>query len=173
MMAALPEPSIAFHGYLYRALNPVWAKSPLSGEGARRHGGRFNPKDIPALYTALSPVGAMDEANQAGRPFEPITLVSYEARLAAVLDGTDTDHRTALGIDPTDLTDPGWRITMLEGGIAPSQALALRLIGLGYQGMIVPSMAPGADPGARNLVLWHWEGALTVIDSEGRLSDKA
>ncbi len=36
--------------------------------------------------------------------------------------------------------------------------------------MIVPSFARGVKPGARNLVLWQWDGALTVIDSEGRLN---
>lgn len=173
MMAALPEPAIAFHGLVFRALNPIWAKSPLSGEGARRHGGRFNPKGTPALYTAMSPVGAMDEANQAGRPFEPITLVSYKASLSAILDATDGDHLAALRIDIAWLSDPGWRLAMLDRGQAPSQELALRLIGSGYEGMIVPSMAPGAAPGARNLVLWHWEGRLQVIDTEGRLAGKA
>lgn len=31
-------------GLLYRALNPVHAREPLSGEGARRYGGRFNAR---------------------------------------------------------------------------------------------------------------------------------
>ena len=40
----------SYGGKLYRSLNPVFAREPLSGEGARRHGGRFNPKGTPALY---------------------------------------------------------------------------------------------------------------------------
>ena len=51
-----------FEGRLYRALNPVWAAQPFSGEGARSHGGRFNPLGVPALYCSLSPVTAMREA---------------------------------------------------------------------------------------------------------------
>ena len=33
-----------FTGFLYRALNPVYARDPLSGRGAKLYGGRFNPK---------------------------------------------------------------------------------------------------------------------------------
>ena len=41
-----------YRAFLYRALNPVRAREALSGVGARLHGGRFNPKTIPELYTA-------------------------------------------------------------------------------------------------------------------------
>lgn len=34
---------------------------PLSGEGARRYGGRWNPKGLPALYLSDSPALAMLE----------------------------------------------------------------------------------------------------------------
>jgi RES domain-containing protein len=39
-------------GLVYRAHNPRWAFEPTSGEGARMHGGRFNPKGRAALYTS-------------------------------------------------------------------------------------------------------------------------
>ena len=55
-----------YRGLLYRALNPIRAREPLSGEGARLHGGRFNPKGILALYTAMSVMNAIREANQIG-----------------------------------------------------------------------------------------------------------
>lgn len=165
--AALPEPR--FTGTLYRALNPLWMRQPLSGEGARRHGGRFNPKGIPALYTALTPEGAIAEANQAGRPFEPVTLVAYEADVAPVLDATDPAQQASAGVDPAVLAADDWRLQMRNGGQSGGQGLALRLMGEGWAGMIVPSFARGVKPGARNLVLWRWDGALRVIDNEGRL----
>ena len=34
-------------GVVYRAHNPQWSWTPLSGEGARRHGGRFNRRGVP------------------------------------------------------------------------------------------------------------------------------
>ncbi|MEZ5797476.1 MAG: RES domain-containing protein [Paracoccaceae bacterium] len=163
----MPEPR--FTGTLYRALNPRWMREPLSGEGARRHGGRLNAKGTPALYTALTPEGAIAEANQAGRPFEPVTLVAYEADLAPVLDGCDPARLAAEGIDPAVLAADDWRLRMLQDGISEGQRLAARLIAAGWAGMILRSYARGVNPGARNLVLWRWQG-LRVIDNEGRLT---
>jgi RES domain-containing protein len=163
-------PDHRFTGTLYRALNPRWMREPLSGAGACRHGGRFNPKGTPALYTALSPEGAIAEANQAGRPFEPITLVAYLADVGPVLDTADPSLTHREGIDPRVLAADDWRLQMHTGGMSESQQLAARLIASGWAGMFVPSYARGVRPGSRNLVLWHWQGAVTVIDSEGRLA---
>jgi RES domain-containing protein len=168
MRAALPEHR--FTGTLYRALNPLWMRTPLSGEGARRHGGRFNARGTRAFYTALTPEGAIAEANQAGRPFEPVTLVAYRADIAPVLDSGDAALCAAEGVEAAVLAADDWRLRMLEDGVSESQRLAARLIAAGWAGMIVPSFARGVRPGSRNLVLWRWEGALTVIDSEGRLN---
>jgi len=68
-----------FAGFLYRALNPVYARDPLSGRGAQLYGGRFNPKGTPALYASLSPMTALREANQVGT-LQPTTLVAYVSR---------------------------------------------------------------------------------------------
>jgi len=55
-----------YSGPLYRALNPIYAREPLSGRGAELYGGRYNPKGTPALYTSLTVMTALREANQAG-----------------------------------------------------------------------------------------------------------
>ncbi|WP_227751447.1 RES family NAD+ phosphorylase [Tabrizicola oligotrophica] len=153
---------------VYRALNPVYARDPLSGAGAALHGGRFNRKGRAALYTALTPVGAVNEANQAGRPFEPVVLVAYDGQVGPCLDACDPTQLAAVGLAPADLAAPDWRLVMAAQGITPLQAACERLIALGYHGMIAPSYAEGAHS-ARNLVLWRWEG-LSAIDHEGRLS---
>lgn len=166
MPVALPEPLIIPELPVYRALNPVYARDPLSGLGAALHGGRFNRQGRAALYTALTPIGAVDEANQAGRPFEPVTLVAYHGRVGPCLNGCDPAHLAAHGLNPADLAAPDWRLVMAAAGVTPLQQACERLIGLGYHGMVVPSFAPGAT--GRNLVLWHWPD-LHAQDSEGRL----
>ena len=168
MRAALPDPSAAYKGPLYRALNPIWARDPLSGEGAKRHGGRFNAKGRAALYTAMTVMGAVAEANQIGRPFEPVTLVSYDADLTDIFDASNPAHLAVLGITATDLAADDWRLQMIAQGRSKAQDLTEILITAGYHGLIAPSFAKGGPPDARNLVLWQWP-SLKLVDSEHRL----
>lgn len=168
MRAALPEPATTYKGPLYRALNPIWAREPLSGEGAKRHGGRCNVKGRAALYTAMSVLGAVAEANQIGRPFEPVTLVCYDADLTGIFDATDPVHLAARGMGAADFAADDWRLQMLQTGRSTGQERAEALIAAGYSGLILPSFSRSVAAGARNLVLWQWRG-LRVIDSEGRL----
>lgn len=168
MRAALPDPSTLYQGPLYRALNPIWARDPLSGIGAKRHGGRFNAKGRAALYTAMTVMGAVAEANQIGRPFEPVTLVSYDADLSELFDATNPAHLAAHNLSAADLAADDWRLQMLARGSSAAQDIAETLIAAGYIGLIAPSFAKGGPPGARNLVLWEWQG-LKLIDTEHRL----
>ena len=86
--ASTPDPPMRYRGKLYRALNPVYAREPLSGRGAELYGGRFNPKGVPALYSSLSVMTALREANQVGN-LQPTTLVSYDAEIERVFDCRD------------------------------------------------------------------------------------
>lgn len=161
-----------YRGLLYRALNPIHARTPLSGEGARRHGGRFNPRGMPALYTAQSVMTAIREANQIGT-LQPTTLVAYEADIRPILDGTDPAALGAHGLTPAYLAADDWRARMLTDGKAPTQALGERMKALGFAGLQVRSFARGATDADLNLVLWVWgpdaPTALRLVDDEGRL----
>lgn len=161
-----------YRGLLYRALNPVWASAPLSGEGARRHGGRFNPRGTPALYPALSIMTAIREANQVGA-LQPTTLVAYQADIGPVFDATDSAALRDYGVSPADLAADDWRIRMRDDGKAPTQVLAERLVADGHVAMQVPSFARGATVADLNMVLWSWSAdlpaRLLLIDDEGRL----
>ena len=162
-----------FAGLLYRALNPVYARDPLSGRGAQVYGGRFNPKGTAALYASLSPVTALREANQVGA-LQPTTLVAYEADVHPVFDTRDAEALAGFGMTPRDLASVAWRDDMIANGESGTQAFARRLIAGGYAALLVPSFARGASPADLNLVLWRWSDAaptrLVLIDDENRLS---
>ena len=104
-----------FRGELYRALNPIYAREPLSGQGAELYGGRFNRKGTSALYTSLSIVTALREANQVGS-LQPTMLVSYDADIERVFDSRDDDALRAEGMDAAALTDATWRDQMKARG---------------------------------------------------------
>ncbi len=164
---------ISYQGKLYRALNPVYAREPLSGRGAELYGGRFNPKGTPALYSSLSVMTALREANQAGN-LQPTTLVSYDADIARVFDSRDKAALASENMDADALADSSWRDQMKAGGEARTQSFARRLIAAGYHALLVKSFAPGAAEDDLNLVLWTWSDAaphrLILIDDENRLS---
>jgi RES domain-containing protein len=165
--------ALSYRGKLYRALNPVYAREPLSGRGAALYGGRFNPKGVPALYTSLSPVTALREANQVGA-LQPTTLVSYDAEIERIFDCRDQKALAGEGMDAAALAASSWRDDMKASGEAATQRFARRLIAAGYTGLLIRSFAAGASDDDLNLVLWVWGDAaparLALIDDEGRLS---
>jgi RES domain-containing protein len=129
-----------YEGKLYRALNPIYARQPLSGRGAELYGGRFNPKGTPALYTSLSVLTALREANQVGS-LQPTTLVSYEADIERIFDTRDATALLELGIDAAALATASWRDEMKAKGEAMTQMLARQLLSDGYHGLLVRSFA--------------------------------
>lgn len=161
-----------YRGTLYRALNPIYARTPLSGLGADRYGGRFNPQGVAALYTSLDPATALKEANQVGA-LQPTILVSYDANLGPIFDTRDQAvmHTKAASTDM--LADTGWRHKILNGDKVPTQEFAQALIADGFVGMLVRSFAKATTQDNLNIVLWRWTGAdidLRLIDNENRLS---
>ncbi|MCB5200739.1 RES family NAD+ phosphorylase [Loktanella sp. TSTF-M6] len=161
-----------YTGPLFRALNPVYARTPLSGHGAALFGGRFNPKGTPALYTALDPATALREAHQVGS-LQPTILVSYTADLGPIFDTGDELALKRYGVTPALLADAAWRSRMLDHQTVPTQDLARRLSADGFNGLLVRSFAKGAAASDMNLVLWAWTdgaGSLIVVDDEDRLS---
>lgn len=123
----MPLAERRYAGPLYRALNPVYARAPLSACGAGLYGGRFNPKGTETLYTALDPATALREANQVG-DLQPTTLVAYRADLGPIFDIRDLSALARYGMTADMLADPGWRATMLDGRPVPTQDFARELI---------------------------------------------
>lgn len=162
-----------YQGKLYRALNPIHAREPLSGRGAELYGGRFNPRGTPALYLATSLHTAIREANQVG-DLQPTTIVAYDGDIENVLDSREPGALDSFGMTPDALADPTWRDQMCGGGKAATQTFAQTLIAESFNGLLVRSFARGASDEDTNLVLWSWGPAapsrVTLIDDDRRLS---
>lgn len=161
-------PSTAF-----RAHNPNWAHSPVSGEGAKLHGGRFNRIGEPALYLSLDRLTALREASQGfQRKSQPLTVVQYEIDCQDVVDLTDKAERKAWGVTEADL-GCGWMLLSAKGLPVPTWLIADRLRAAGKAGILLKSFAPGAQKSDVCLVLWTWSSKLpyrvVAIDDEARL----
>lgn len=150
---------------------------PDSGEGAARHGGRFNPIGMPALYTSLRLETAWLEAQQ-GFPFkaQPMTMCAYEVDCADILDLRDATELAGLGITPDQLAC-AWEDMADKGLKPPGWDIAERLFAAGHAGILVRSFAPGATDDEVNSVFWRWSRTrphqVRVIDHYGRLPQTA
>ncbi len=128
---------------------------------------------MPALYLALSSVGAVKEANQGfAHKIDPCTLCSYDIDCDDIADLSDAEALVDLGIAPSELAC-AWAAIAAAGAEPPSWKIVHRLKADGYAGVIVPSFAKAAAPDERNLVLWTWSNAsphlVVVNDPSGKL----
>ncbi len=162
-----------FRATCYRAHDPRWSFAPLSGEGAATHGGRFNPKGVPALYLALTIVAAVKEINQGfAHKIEPCVLCSYDVDCEDIVDLRGDDDRRAAKVAMDQLAC-AWFADAAAGKEPASWRLAKRLISAGRAGALVPIFAAGAAAADANLVLWKWgprpPHRVSVQDPSGRL----
>ena len=162
-----------FKGLAYRAHNPFWSFSPVSGGGAKLHGGRYSPKGASALYLSLTAPTALAEYNQGfpHRP-QPSTLCAYEIDCEDVLNLSDGDQRKIAGISLSEMAC-AWELMISQKHTPPTWEMAKRLISSGVVGIIVPSYANNAPPGGQNIVLWDWQDhpphQIKLIDDDNRL----
>lgn len=162
-----------FKGLAYRAHNPYWSFSPTSGDGAKLHGGRFNPKGTPALYLSLSAPIALAEFNQGfpHRP-QPATLCTYEIDYELIFNLLDKKDREQAKITLSEMACE-WELIIAKKEIPPTWDMAARLISAGIAGIMVPSYAKNSPAGGSNLVLWDWQDhpprQVKLIDDDNRL----
>jgi RES domain-containing protein len=157
----------------YRAHDPRWSFSPLSGQGAAITGGRFNRKGQTALYLALDPITAIAEVTQGfANRLHPLLLCEYDVDCGDIADLRTDAYRIAHSVAREDLASP-WLTIQRSGKIAPSQKVATGLAAQGFSGAIVPSFAPGVADDSFNLVLWRWghdeAHQVSVFDPGGRM----
>lgn len=139
VVASAPTTSIQAVGYR----NQPPGFDPLSGVGARRAGGRFNPPNsFPVLYLCTTrPCAAAELTRQAKRQglrvddFLPREVFEITGTLDKVLDLTDHATLDALGIAPQDLVREDRSLTREIGEAAYEH---------GFQAIRSPS-ATGVD----------------------------
>lgn len=113
-------------------------RQPLSGEGARIQGGRWNPREsFPTLYVGLTEAVVVAEfhrlAIRSGRStadFLPRSVYRIDVSLGLVLDLTDASTVSAVGVTAAQLAadDPG-----------ACQAIGDAAHYLGFEAVLAPS----------------------------------
>lgn len=146
-----PVQRLPIDAIFWRMLAPRWSHAPLSGEGAARHGGRWNPKGMPTLYMSVEFTTAIAEYEQ-DIGFRPGTLCAYQVH-GAIIDLTDPTTCETLAVSSATLHCPWKRIALIDGAVPPTWDLVARLQAEGAAGIRVPS---AQHHGGRNLVIWNW-----------------
>ncbi len=153
---------------LWRAYVPKWSYMPLSGEGAARFGGRWNPVGVPAIYAARELSTAWAEYNQ-GFVQHPALIAQLELAGAWLADLTNAAVLEEHGFDQANHRSE-WRSELDKGEVPAPHLVYHRLFGAGFDGVTYPSFM---SPGGSCVALWRWNGpdalALRIIDPDGRL----
>ena len=154
-------PSGPWRGVAYRSASPAYAGSRdlLSGEGVRRHGGRWNAAGaFPAVYASLTPETAVAEALAQFRYYGipdadamPRVLVALDASLAALADLTDGRTRRVLRVSRRRMRADSWRAAAERGRESLAQAIGRAAYDARLEGLLVPS---AADRKGVNLVVF-------------------
>jgi RES domain-containing protein len=154
----------------YRVMVPVHARTPLSGMGAARQGGRFNRPGQEALYLSLDEVTALAEYRQDNPWLRPGTICTFflsGLKVADLSTGYDPERWPTLWADFAVDWREEWFSKQIE---PPTWYMADDVVGAGLDGILFPSQT---HPGGTNLVIYRssarTSSQLRVHDPEGAL----
>lgn len=148
--------STAWSGETFRYTTA--SRDPLSGEGARRKGGRWNPQDLfPAIYLASSEAACMNEVERAAKvaSIDPEVMLTVPYRLhqisingLPVLDLRSRAAQEFVGLEIEDLFGDDWEACQAVG----HAAWFLEMAGViapaaGGIGLVVTAFEHRAHPG--------------------------
>jgi RES domain len=156
-------PTQKIDSLFFRVLSPRWIRNLDSAEGARLHGGRFNPpydlaqsvckidSGFGFLYTTSNPITCLFECKHILRGLgktefqilavPPSLLITFSAESDRVLDLRDSTVLGELGLTRQDLTGLDDRAVVNESGtLTPLQRLGTAIYKVGrFSGMLTPS----------------------------------
>ena len=146
-------------GYRFVALRYADPSQALSGEGAARYGGRYNPLGVPTVYLSEDARTAVAETGYgislggrfAAKDHDSRLLLAVEFRLQRVLDLRDPGILNELGLKKRDLVASGWREELRRGRRPLTHALALAALDVGFEAILAPS---AVVPEAYNLAIY-------------------
>lgn len=143
-------PVARWDGPAFRETSVQYAGRVLSGEGARRAGGRWNPPEsFRTVYASLEVETVVAEFCARVGPSRDAVEVAADrvmwplkTRVDNLVDLRPAEHRRLVGLpDPFALTTPR----------QVSQEIGSAAFYVGYKGLLVPS---AADPNATNLIVF-------------------
>ena len=141
----------------------------LSGQGAARRGGRWNPPGLPALYGSTKDSVALEECKATDRYYGVVTktprlLVAVEAQLPRMVDLTAAAIRRNWGVTLNELGAEDWRKRLHAGQESLTQAIGRAVAACGGSGLLVRS---AAVPHGVNVVVFPANGGqLRVVGGE-------
>ena len=148
MFRAHPEWFGAWNGTLFRfqTVDFPAPKDVLSGEGARRRGGRWNSPGIAALYGSTTDNTALEECKANDRYYgvetkSPRLLVAIEAKLTRMLDLTAPATRRAMDVTLGVLGSEDWRKLQDAGKESFTQAIGRAVAAAGGGSLLYRSAA--------------------------------
>ena len=148
IIESLMPTAISFNDVIVRSAGTKYANEDdfLTGNGAARLGGRWNPKGINAVYGSTDILTATFEAYQgfidAGfslSSLKPRVTAGANVSLESVFDLTDGAIRRSIGFSLDDLLDEDWHAIQMSGDESWTQAIGRGCFESGFEGILVAS----------------------------------
>lgn len=158
-VAACRLRAVSFQGIVLRSTGILHAAPTdfISGEGAAKSGGRWNPRGIKAIYCSTTPTTAACEAYQNFAVYgfariRPRVFCGAKLDLQLLLDLTDLGIRRRLGFNLAEMLEEDWLAIQDEGDESWTQTIGRGAHMAGFEGLIAPSAQD--RPHGVNLVLF-------------------